>query len=84
MRSGSLPSSPLMHQESFESMRKDVERDEEEKEGKEKGECRAERQLTPPIPEWILSGAPARNSMSAYSRRKPAELGKVGEVKDVQ
>ena len=79
MRSGSLPSSPLMHQDSLDSIRKTIEREEQEK----PEESGAERTLTPPIPDWILSGAPPRNSMSGYnSRRKPAGLGKVGEVRE--
>ena len=77
MRSGSLPSSPLMHQDSLDSIRKAIER--EEGDMVEEG---VERQLTPPIPEWILSGAPPRNSMSGYSRRKGVGLDKVGEVRE--
>lgn len=80
MRSGSLPSSPLMHQDSLDSIRKTIEREELEKEKAE--ESGGERTLTPPIPEWILSGAPPRNSLSGYSRRKAAGLGKVGEVRE--
>ena len=79
MRSGSLPSSPLLHQDSLDSIRKTIEREEQEK----VEEAGGERTLTPPIPDWILSGAPPRNSMSGYnSRRKPAGLGKVGEVRE--
>ncbi|KAG0651907.1 hypothetical protein D0Z07_1482 [Hyphodiscus hymeniophilus] len=78
MRSGSLPSSPLMHQDSLDNIRADIVREEEQKVLDESG---VERQLTPPIPEWILSGAPPRSSMSGYSRRKPPSLRKVGEVR---
>lgn len=80
MRSGSLPSSPLMHQDSLDSIRKAIEREELEKPEESGGE----RTLTPPIPDWILQGAPPRNSMSASnkSRRKAAGLGKVGEVRE--
>jgi hypothetical protein len=69
-----------MHQDSLDSIRKDIEREDEEK----LEEAGGERTLTPPIPEWILSGAPPRNSMSGNkSRRKPAGLGKVGEVREL-
>jgi len=80
MRSGSLPSSPLTHQDSLDSIRKAIEREELEK----PEEAGGERTLTPPIPDWILQGAPPRNSMSATnkSRRKAAGLGKVGEVRE--
>jgi hypothetical protein len=81
MRSGSLPSSPLMPQGSLDCIRKDIEREELEKEKEKADEDGGERTLTPPIPDWILSGAPPRNSMSGYSRRK-APLGKVGEVRE--
>ena len=78
MRSGSLPSGPLVHQDSLDGIRKAIEREDEER-----PEEAGERTLTPPIPDWILSGAPPRNSMSANkSRRKPPGLGKVGEVRE--
>ncbi|KAI6715969.1 hypothetical protein JHW43_001466 [Diplocarpon mali] len=78
MRSGSLPSSsPLVHSASLDSLRM-IEREEVER----LQEARGERTLTPPIPDFILNGGP-RNSMQAYSsRRKPAGLGILGEVRD--
>lgn len=80
IRSGSLPSSPLMHQDSLDSIRKTIEREELEK----PEEAGGERTLTPPIPDWILQGAPPRNSMSApnKSRRKAAGLVKFGEARE--
>ncbi|PBP28692.1 hypothetical protein BUE80_DR000401 [Diplocarpon rosae] len=78
MRSGSLPSSsPLVHSDSLDSLRM-TEREELER----LEEARGERTLTPPIPDFILNGGP-RNSMQVYSsRRKPAGLGILGEVRD--
>ncbi|KAH6701955.1 hypothetical protein BKA61DRAFT_200071 [Leptodontidium sp. MPI-SDFR-AT-0119] len=80
MRSGSLPSSPspLVHSASLDSIRLAIEREELER----LEEVGGERTLTPPIPDFVLHGGP-RNSMQAYnSRRKPAGLGIVGEVRD--
>ena len=78
MRSGSLPSSPLMHSDSLDSIRHAMERDELER----SEEAGGERTLTPPIPDFILNGGP-RNSMQGYnSRRKHGGLGKVGEVRE--
>lgn len=79
IRSGSLPSSPLMHSDSLDSIRKDVER--EERETFE--EVGGERTLTPPIPEYILGTGP-RNSTPSYNPRKKTQvgLGKVGEVQN--
>lgn len=80
MRSGSLPSSPspLVHSPSLDSIRLAIEREEMER----LEEIAGERTLTPPIPDFILNGGP-RNSMQVYnSRRKPAGLGIVGEVRD--
>lgn len=80
MRSGSLPSSPLMHSDSLDSIRRAVDR--EERERLEEGG--SERTLTPPIPEWIL-GAGARSSMLGYNSRKKTQVGlnKVGEMRNV-
>ena len=80
MRSGSLPSSPLAHSASLDSIHHAIEREELEQ-LEEAGE---ERTLTPPIPEYILNGGP-RNSLSGYnSRKKPTGLGldKVGEDRE--
>lgn len=77
MRSGSLPSSPLVHSASLDSMRLAMERDELE----EVDEIEEERTLTPPIPDFILNGGP-RSSMAGYSRKKPMGLGMLGEVPD--
>jgi hypothetical protein len=75
IRSGSLPSRPLMPQDSLDSIRKDIEREEQE----QQQELVGERTLTPPIPEWILSGTPPRNSPSVCLREKAAGLGKARE-----
>lgn len=73
MRSESLPSSPLMHSNSLESIKRAMEREDRERE-----ELGAERTLTPPIPEWILAGAASRNSLTSYTRKK-SQMGKMGE-----
>jgi len=73
MRSESLPSSPLMHSNSLESIKRTMEREDRERE-----ELGAERTLTPPIPEWILAGAASRNSLTSYTRKK-SQMGKMGE-----
>ncbi|KAH7418548.1 hypothetical protein BKA64DRAFT_635666 [Cadophora sp. MPI-SDFR-AT-0126] len=80
MRSGSLPSSPspLVHSASLDSIRLALEREELER----LEEVGGERTLTPPIPDFILNGGP-RSSMQVYnSRKKPAGLGMLGEVRD--
>ncbi|KAK0124632.1 hypothetical protein ONS95_009579 [Cadophora gregata] len=80
MRSGSLPSSPspLVHSTSLDSIRLAIEREELEI----LEEVGGERTLTPPIPDFILNGGP-RSSMQLYnSRKKPAGLGMLGEVRD--
>ncbi|TVY30083.1 hypothetical protein LHYA1_G002521 [Lachnellula hyalina] len=76
MRSGSLPSSPLVHSDSLDSIRNAMER--QELEGLE--ENKRERSLTPPIPDFVLNGG-SRNSLSGYHSRKKAQtgLGMVGE-----
>jgi hypothetical protein len=76
MRSGSLPSSPLMHSNSLDSIKIAIEREERERERLE--EAGGERTLTPPIPDWIL-----RSSMSHYNKKAEAGLGKVGEAQEV-
>ncbi|KAI9051613.1 hypothetical protein LZ554_004657 [Drepanopeziza brunnea f. sp. 'monogermtubi'] len=78
IRSGSLPSSPVLeHSASLESIRKTIEREELER----LEEVAGQRTLTPPIPDFILNGVP-RNTMQVYnSRRKPAGLGPLGEVR---
>ncbi|KAF8850864.1 hypothetical protein BDZ45DRAFT_168112 [Acephala macrosclerotiorum] len=79
MRSGSLPSSPIAHNPSLDSIRRAMEREELDR----LEEAGQERSLTPPIPDFILNGGP-RNSMQGYNaRKKPqAGLGKLGEVRD--
>ncbi|KUJ13027.1 uncharacterized protein LY89DRAFT_592238 [Mollisia scopiformis] len=79
MRSGSLPSSPLVHSNSLDSIRRAMEREELER----LEEVGGERSLTPPIPDFILNGGP-RNSMQGYNSRKKTQagLGKLGEVRD--
>jgi hypothetical protein len=76
MRSGSLPSTPLTHSGSLDSIRQSIEREEQEK-----SEERSERSLTPPIPDWILQSG-QRNSLAGYSMRKKPGLGKLGEERD--
>jgi len=83
MRSGSLPSSPLVHSASLDSMRRamqDREAREEREEWERLEEAGGERTLTPPIPDFILNGGP-RNSMAGYNSRKKTQagLGKLGE-----
>jgi hypothetical protein len=78
MRSGSLPSSPLVHYGSFDSMRQVVEREEQEQ-----SEDGGERTLTPPIPDFILNGGPRSSLMQYNSRMKSqTQLGNVGEVRE--
>jgi len=81
MRSGSLPSSPLMHSESMDNIRRAMEKEDREK----LEEVEGERSLTPPIPDWVL-GAGSRSSMVCYNSRKKTQagLGKVGEVRNDQ
>ncbi|KAF6827327.1 hypothetical protein CMUS01_09043 [Colletotrichum musicola] len=80
MRSGSLPSgpsgpSPLSRSSSFENFFpngppvKEVEEKDELESPQEEDEDPAERQMTPPIPEWILT-AGARTSLNGYQSRK--------------
>lgn len=80
MRSGSLPSSPIAHTPSLDSIRRAMEREELDRLEEAAAESRS---LTPPIPDFILNGGP-RNSMHGYNaRKKPqAGLGKLGEVRD--
>jgi hypothetical protein len=80
MRSGSLPNSPspLVHSRSLDDIASTI------KDGDENGRPPSppEREMTPPIPDWILGAGP-RNSFSGYSRRKGlVGLGPVGEVKE--
>lgn len=80
MRSGSLPNSPspLGHSRSLDDMAATVKDDDESV----RSLSPPEREMTPPIPDWILGAGP-RNSLSGYSRRKGlAGLGPVGEVKE--
>ncbi|CZR54765.1 uncharacterized protein PAC_04649 [Phialocephala subalpina] len=79
MRSGSLPSSPIAHTPSLDSIRRAMEREELDR----LEEAGTERSLTPPIPDFILNGGP-RNSMQGYNARKKPQtgLGKLGEVRD--
>jgi hypothetical protein len=74
MRSGSLPSSPLVHSDSLDSIRNAMEREELER----LEEDNEERSLTPPIPDFVLNGGP-RNSLSRYNSSRKAGLGIVGE-----
>jgi hypothetical protein len=78
MRSGSLPTSPspLGHSRSLDDMASTAKDDDESA----RSPSPPEREMTPPIPDWILGAGP-RNSFSGYSRRKGlAGLGPVGEV----
>ncbi|EPE35446.1 hypothetical protein GLAREA_11145 [Glarea lozoyensis ATCC 20868] len=78
MRSGSLPSSPLGHSPSLDSIRCTM-----EKEELERFEPGGERTLTPPIPDFVLNGGP-RNSLAGYNSRKRSLVGinKMGEVRE--
>lgn len=83
MRSGSLPSSPLVHSASLDSMRCAMQEREEREEREELErleEVGGERTLTPPIPDFILNGGP-RNSMTGYNSRKKTQtgMGSLGE-----
>jgi hypothetical protein len=83
MRSGSLPSSPLVHSASLDSMRRAMQEREEREEREELErleEVGGERTLTPPIPDFILNGGP-RNSMTGYNSRKKTQtgMGSLGE-----
>jgi hypothetical protein len=78
MRSGSLPSSPLVHSASLDSIKFAIEHEE-----RERLELGGERTLTPPIPDFVLNGGP-RNSLTGYTKRKASGgLGKVGEGSEV-
>jgi hypothetical protein len=80
MRSGSLPSSPspLGHSRSLDDMASTAKDDDDSG----RPPSPPEREMTPPIPDWILGAGP-RNSLSGYSRRKGlVGLGPVGEVKE--
>lgn len=80
MRNGSLPSSPLIHSKSMESMRGAIEKEERPFNLEE---IVGERKMTPPIPDWIMT-AGMRSSMTGYNSRKKTQmgLGKVGEDGD--
>lgn len=71
MRSGSLPTSPLLHTPSLDSLRIAVEREEQDRLQKleEVGE---ERTLTPPIPDFVLNG---RNSKPVHNSRRKEKVG---------
>ena len=78
MRSGSLPSSPkvsspLMHSDSLDSIRRTMleERTIDE-------EAESERTITPPIPQWIME-AGNRNSLTGYQTRKISQT-RIGEA----
>jgi hypothetical protein len=80
MRSGSLPTSPspLGHSRSLDDMAYTIKDDDESG----RSPSPPEREMTPPIPDWILGAGP-RNSLSGYSRRKGlVGLGSVGEVRE--
>ena len=80
MRSGSLPNSPspLGHSRSLDDMASAVKDDDESG----RSPSPPEREMTPPIPDWVLGAGP-RNSLTGYSRRKGlVGLGPVGEVKE--
>lgn len=89
MRSGSLPtvSSPLIHSKSNEEHQLEArlsDTDITSSSFQAQKEHVPEREMTPPIPEWVL-GVGSRNSMHGYTRRKASErkgLGPVGEESD--
>lgn len=76
MRSSSLTSSPLVHSRSLDDMASTVQDDDESV----RSPSPPEREMTPPIPDWILGAGP-RNSLTGYTRRKGlVGLGPVGEA----
>jgi len=77
MRSESLPSSPMPHSPSLDSIRRALEK--EERETLEEEEV--ERTLTPPIPDWILGAGP-RSSFSGYNSRKGKSQVALGIVEE--
>lgn len=80
IRSGSLRDnhSPLGYSRSMDDVSRRTEEDDEDS---GRSSSPIEREMTPPIPEWVMGAGP-RNSMSGYSRRKVlAGLGPVGEVR---
>lgn len=87
MRSGSLPKSPspLIHSNSIDGLSMQNRLSVADSDASATSTIRedVEREMTPPIPEWIL-GAGSRSSMTVYTRRKGAGggLGAVGEVSE--
>jgi hypothetical protein len=80
MRSGSLPNSPspLAHSRSMDDMASTVRDDHESI----RPPSPPEREMTPPIPDWILT-AGSRSSLTGYARRKGlVGLGPVGEARE--
>lgn len=73
MRSGSLPTSPLVHSASLDSIKFAIEREEREREWAQL-DLGGERTLTPPIPDFVLNGTP-RSSMQGYTKRKTSARG---------
>lgn len=66
MRSGSMPASPspLAYSKSTDNVSEGTETDEKTT------VSLPEREMTPPIPDWVLDSSP-RSSFNGYSRRKP-------------
>ncbi|KAH8602356.1 hypothetical protein B0O99DRAFT_500365 [Bisporella sp. PMI_857] len=71
MRSGSAPTSPLVHSASMDSIKRTMEEEEEEAMDDEKKEI--ERAMTPPIPQWILE-AGSRSSLNGYHFRSSKRI----------
>lgn len=85
MRSESLPSSPLAHSSSFESVRLALEQQQQQVNELERlAELGGERTLTPPIPDFILNGVP-RSSVQGQQPRRKTQTGltKLGEVQEI-
>lgn len=71
LRSGSLPTSPLVHSASLDSIKFAIEREERDREWGQLN-LGVERTLTPPIPDFVLN---ARSSMAGYTKRKTSARG---------
>jgi hypothetical protein len=81
IRSDSLPTapSPLGHSHSMDDIRISTNTDDSES---PPSSSPVEREMTPPIPDWVLGAGP-RTSFSGYTRRKGLTgLGPVGEVRE--
>jgi hypothetical protein len=85
MRSGSLRNSPspLGHAKSMDDINDDEDEDDDDS-STIKSPSPPEREMTPPIPDWVMGAGP-RSSMAGYTRRKDPVVGlnSVGETKEM-